>query len=96
MTVTLAWRASHRSARVLANGLSRVIEYRLMSGKEGASPLRQLVAHLVNHATHHRGQVTTLLRQLGAAPAKSTDMIAFFRERAEPLASAAVGTSSFG
>jgi uncharacterized damage-inducible protein DinB len=63
-------------------GLSRVTEYRLMSGKEGASPLWQMVAHLVNHATYHRGQVTTLLRQLGAAPAKSTDMIAFFRERA--------------
>jgi uncharacterized damage-inducible protein DinB len=63
-------------------GLSHVFEYRLMSGKEGASPLWQMVAHVVNHATYHRGQVTTLLRQLGAVPPKSTDMITFFRELA--------------
>lgn len=61
-------------------GLHRIIPYRLMSGKEGASPLWQMVAHVVNHATYHRGQVTTMLRQLGAAPAQSTDMITYFRE----------------
>ena len=63
-------------------GLNRVIPYRLMSGKESASPLWQMVVHVVNHATYHRGQVTTLLRQLGAAPPQSTDMITFFRETA--------------
>lgn len=62
--------------------LAQVIAYKLMSGNEGASPLWQMVAHVVNHATYHRGQVTTMLRQLGAAPAQSTDMITFFRERA--------------
>jgi len=34
-----------------------------------------------NHGSYHRGQVTTLLRQLGAAPPKSLDLIAFYRER---------------
>jgi uncharacterized damage-inducible protein DinB len=62
--------------------LQRVLPYRLMSGKEGASPLWQMVVHVVNHATYHRGQVTTMLRQLGVTPAQSTDMITFFRERA--------------
>ena len=62
------------------SGPNRVIHYRLMSGKEGASPLWQMVAHVVNHATYHRGQVTTMLRQLGAAPAQSTDLITYFRE----------------
>jgi uncharacterized damage-inducible protein DinB len=63
-------------------GLHRVIQYRLISGKEGASPLWQMVAHVVNHATYHRGQVTTMLRQLGVAAPPGTDMITFFRERA--------------
>jgi uncharacterized damage-inducible protein DinB len=35
----------------------------------------------VNHASYHRGQVTTMLRQLGAAPAKPMDMIAYYRTR---------------
>jgi uncharacterized damage-inducible protein DinB len=65
--------------------LDRVHQYRLLSGKEGASPLWQMVAHLVNHATYHRGQVTTMVRQLGASAPPSTDMVTFFRERAASL-----------
>ena len=38
--------------------------------------------HVVNHGTYHRGQVTTMLRQLGAPPPKSQDLITFYRERA--------------
>ena len=63
-------------------GLARVHEYRLFSGTQGRSPLWQMVQHVVNHATYHRGQVTTMLRQLEAAPARSLDLIAFYRERA--------------
>jgi uncharacterized damage-inducible protein DinB len=38
-----------------------------------------MLQHVVNHASYHRGQVTTMLRQLGATPAKPMDMIAFYR-----------------
>lgn len=62
-------------------GVSRVFEYKLMSGASGATPFSQMLAHVVNHASYHRGQVTTLLRQLGAPPPKSTDMITFYRLR---------------
>jgi uncharacterized damage-inducible protein DinB len=34
--------------------------------------------HMFNHQTHHRGQVTTLLKQLGADPGV-TDLIAMLR-----------------
>jgi uncharacterized damage-inducible protein DinB len=64
-------------------GITRVIEFKLLSGQPGAAALWQMVQHMVNHASYHRGQVTTMLRQLGAAPAKSMDMIAFYRERAK-------------
>jgi uncharacterized damage-inducible protein DinB len=64
------------------NGVSRVFDYKLLSGAAGASPFFQMLTHMVNHASYHRGQVTTLLRQLGAAPPKSTDMITFYRLRA--------------
>ena len=40
-------------------------------------PLWQPVAHMVNHSTYHRGQVVSLLRQLGYQPPK-TDLIHFF------------------
>jgi len=62
-------------------GVSRVFEYKLLSGAEGASPFCEMLTHVVNHGSYHRGQVTTLLRQLGAPPPKSTDMITFYRLR---------------
>jgi len=62
-------------------GVDRVIEFKLLSGQPGAAPLWQMLQHVVNHASYHRGQITTMLRQLGATPPQSMDMIAFHRER---------------
>jgi uncharacterized damage-inducible protein DinB len=65
-----------------SDGIERSFEYKLFSGATGTSMFWEMLVHVVNHATYHRGQVTTLLRQLGAKPPESMDMIAFFRERA--------------
>lgn len=43
-------------------------------------PLWQPVIHLVNHTTYHRGQVVSLLRQMGYQ-APSTDLVYYFIER---------------
>jgi uncharacterized damage-inducible protein DinB len=61
-------------------GVARVFEYKMLSGAPGASPFWQMLQHVVNHASYHRGQVVTMLRQLGAPPPKSLDLIAFYRE----------------
>ena len=53
----------------------------MFSGQPTASPFSQMLQHVVNHGSYHRGQVTAKLRQLGAQPARSLDMIAFFRSR---------------
>ena len=36
--------------------------------------------HVINHGTYHRGQVTMMLRLLGATPV-GTDLIQFYWER---------------
>ena len=61
-------------------GVQRVLHYKSLAGVESASQIWQMLQHVVNHASYHRGQVTTLLRQLGVAPPKATDLIAFYRE----------------
>lgn len=38
----------------------------------------QMMQHLVNHSSYHRGQVASLMRQLGCVP-HSTDLIAYYR-----------------
>ena len=62
-------------------GMGRVFEFKMFSGQATASPFWQMLQHIVNHGSYHRGQVTSKLRQLGAQPAKSLDMIAFYRTR---------------
>ena len=60
--------------------MDQPIAYHLLNGQPAASRADHMVQHLVNHATYHRGQVTTMLRQLGAAPTEQTDLVAFHRE----------------
>jgi uncharacterized damage-inducible protein DinB len=60
--------------------LNREMVYKNLKLEDFRNPLWQSLHHLANHGTYHRGQVTTLLRQLGAQPV-STDLILFYRER---------------
>ena len=46
--------------------LATVIAYTNTRGEEYAYPLGQMLQHVMNHSSYHRGQVTTMLRQLGA------------------------------
>ncbi len=48
-------------------------------GQQHDSPLWWAVAHLFNHQTHHRGQITALLIQQGRDPGV-TDFLAMLRE----------------
>jgi uncharacterized damage-inducible protein DinB len=66
--------------------LDRIVEHKTTKGVPQAAPLRQMLQHLVNHGTYHRGQVATMLRQLGATP-NSSDLIFFYRERAAKASS---------
>ena len=59
------------------DGLGEVIAYTNMKGEPWAYPLGHLMQHLVNHSSYHRGQVTTMLRQLGAEVAP-VDLLYFF------------------
>jgi uncharacterized damage-inducible protein DinB len=61
--------------------IDRVMEYKTFKFGVYKNPLWQSMQHVVNHGTYHRGQVTTLLRQLGGEPIL-TDLMHFYRERA--------------
>lgn len=60
--------------------LQENLAYINRAGERYAYPLWQQMVHVVNHSTYHRGQVTTLLRQLGAQPV-DTDFLAYYDER---------------
>ena len=57
--------------------LARDVHYRTFAGDPLVNRLGDLMAHLVNHGTYHRGQLTTMLRQVGATP-PPTDFVSIY------------------
>ena len=62
--------------------LAAPLAYRNLKGDPFSYPLGQLMLHVTNHSTYHRGQVTTLIRQLGGQPV-STDLVAYYADVAK-------------
>jgi uncharacterized damage-inducible protein DinB len=80
-----AWAGHEVKMRSLLDGLAdegvdRVYEYKNLAAQDFKNVFWHMFQHVVNHATYHRGQVTTMMRQLGANPGKPQDLIAFHRE----------------
>lgn len=55
-----------------------IIKYIDSEGKSHQTMLKDIITHVANHGTHHRGQLATLLRQEDIAPPAS-DFIFFAR-----------------
>jgi uncharacterized damage-inducible protein DinB len=56
--------------------LAGSLSYTSFAGEPFTRVLSDALVHLVNHGTYHRGQVVTLVRQLGK-PAPSTDFLRY-------------------
>ena len=62
--------------------LPRPLTYVNFKGDTFTYPLGEILIHVANHGTYHRGQVATLLRQLGKTPT-STDYLRYLDALAE-------------
>jgi len=60
--------------------LAQALTYQNVKGETWSYPLWQCLAHLANHGTYHRGQVTMALRQLGATP-PGVDLLVYYDKR---------------
>ena len=60
--------------------LSQTFTFLNIKGEPVSNVLWQALQHLVNHGTYHRGQITSMIRQLGGTPA-NTDLIGFYRQK---------------
>ena len=77
------WPALHRRWKLYGDeltddGVLEVISYKDTKGNAYQTPLWQVLLHLVNHGTHHRGQVSGFLRSMGHTP-PATDLVAYYR-----------------
>ena len=81
LTANLAKQSQQWSEWVNAateNQLSHVFAY-IRNKEQIKMPVYQMLQHVFNHATYHRGQLVTILRQLGADKIPATDFSAFCR-----------------
>jgi uncharacterized damage-inducible protein DinB len=62
--------------------LSKVIAYTSLKGDPYESPLWQILLHVINHGSHHRGMVAAMLRAMGHTPPQ-LDEIVYFRHLAQ-------------
>jgi uncharacterized damage-inducible protein DinB len=58
-----------------------IIGYKNMKGDAYENTVEEILFHLVNHGTYHRGQIITLLRDSDVTHLVGTDLIAWFREQ---------------
>ncbi len=59
--------------------LKRQVDYKSTNGRAFSQPLWQLLQHVVNHATHHRSEIATMVTMIKGSPA-STDMVLYYRQ----------------
>ena len=58
-----------------------VFHYQDSKREQFKQPVAQALLHLFNHGTYHRGQLVTLLRQLGVEKIPNTDFISWSRKK---------------
>ena len=59
--------------------LNKNLDFKRINGDAYSMPYYQVFAHVVNHSTYHRGQLVTMLRQVGFTNVQSTDLMSFYR-----------------
>ena len=53
--------------------LEHVFQYQNVKGEQFKMPIYQMIHHVFNHGTYHRGQLINMLRQLGVEKLPQTD-----------------------
>jgi len=63
------------------HGLQHEFIYLNSLGERFKQPVYQMLLHMFNHGTYHRGQMVTMLRLLGVEKIPSTDFITWSRRK---------------
>ncbi len=52
--------------------------FKRINGEEFTQPVYEILSHVLNHSTYHRGQLVTMLRQVGFTDVSATDLLPYY------------------
>ena len=78
--VQLKWAEVEKEQIEFVSCVTKELLEKLLPYRTTQASLAHLMQHVANHSTYHRGQVSLMMRQLGAIPA-ATDFHVFLVER---------------
>jgi uncharacterized damage-inducible protein DinB len=61
--------------------IEHVFQYQTTEGQQFKQPVWQMLLHVFNHGSYHRGQLINMLRQLGVEKLPATDFIIWSRSK---------------
>lgn len=79
MQQSMQWEEWVKSATDMS--LEHVFSYYNSKKELFKQPVSEVLLHIFNHGTYHRGQLVNMLRQLGAVQIPQTDFIVFSRNK---------------
>jgi uncharacterized damage-inducible protein DinB len=59
--------------------IEAILAYKNIKGDAFQQPVKEILLHLFNHGTYHRGQLVTMFRQVGVEDIPQTDYIFYTR-----------------
>jgi uncharacterized damage-inducible protein DinB len=62
------------------NKLQTKLFFKRLNGEENLMPFYQILSHVFNHSSYHRGQLVTMLRQVVFTNVSSTDLSLFYKQ----------------
>jgi uncharacterized damage-inducible protein DinB len=60
--------------------VNKIVSYKNSKGEKWSNTIFEIIQHIINHGTYHRGNITAMLHQAGYRSI-STDFIYFLREK---------------
>jgi uncharacterized damage-inducible protein DinB len=67
---------------MLESSCGEIVNFSFIGGENGSMSRGEIVLHVVNHTTYHRGHIGCMICQVPAEP-PTTDLPVFLRERAK-------------
>ena len=69
----------HFFEQINENDFATSFSFKRLNGEENTLQYAKTFTHVLNHSTYHRGQLVTMLRQVGFINVSSTDAMNFYK-----------------